>query len=136
VLSWGSGGEAWGSPGGRGTGPQMLDIPNFLDLVSQNFLIVFPYAKDGSPSPQKNLAPGTAILSDATYHRQGVRCVYVYRVCEKDSTDTDGCQSMCCGRGYTVETVVVKHHCDCKYYWCCYVKCKTCTKTVEISRCR
>ena len=50
-------GGAWGSPGGRGTGPQMLDIPNFLDLVSQNFLIVFPYAKDGSPLSTKKSSP-------------------------------------------------------------------------------
>jgi len=43
---------------------------------------------------------------------------------------------MCCGRGYTVETIQVRHRCDCKYYWCCYVKCSTCTKRVDVYRCR
>jgi wingless-type MMTV integration site family protein 11 len=58
------------------------------------------------------------------------------RVCDKESTGTGGCRSMCCGRGHRTETVQVQHRCDCKYYWCCYVKCKTCTKTVQIHRCR
>lgn len=43
---------------------------------------------------------------------------------------------MCCGRGFTVETMQVRHRCDCKYYWCCYVKCSTCTKKVDVYRCR
>jgi wingless-type MMTV integration site family protein 11 len=58
------------------------------------------------------------------------------RECQKDHPGSGGCRSMCCGRGYTVETVQVRHRCDCKYYWCCYVKCSTCTKKVDIYRCR
>lgn len=58
------------------------------------------------------------------------------RECQKDHEGSAGCKSMCCGRGFTSEIVDIQYRCDCKYYWCCYVKCKTCTKTVEISRCR
>jgi wingless-type MMTV integration site family protein 11 len=58
------------------------------------------------------------------------------RMCLKDNPGSGGCQSMCCGRGFWTQTTQVQHRCDCKYYWCCYVKCKTCTKTVDINRCR
>ncbi|KAK2141349.1 hypothetical protein LSH36_1114g00030 [Paralvinella palmiformis] len=58
------------------------------------------------------------------------------RECKKDLAGSGGCKSMCCGRGYTSEIVRVRHRCDCKYYWCCYVKCKTCTKEVEINKCK
>ena len=58
------------------------------------------------------------------------------RECEKDKHGSVGCQSMCCGRGFTSQVIEIKQRCDCKYYWCCYVKCKTCIKKVEINRCR
>nr|ADF31344.1 WNT11 [Perionyx excavatus] len=58
------------------------------------------------------------------------------RECQKDQDGSSGCKSMCCGRGFSSEIVDIQYRCDCKYYWCCYVKCKTCTKTVEVSRCR
>ncbi|ESN97651.1 hypothetical protein HELRODRAFT_85162, partial [Helobdella robusta] len=62
------------------------------------------------------------------------------RVCDVDSTGTKGCRSMCCGRGYTVEVQEVKYRlvdwCECKYHWCCYVKCRTCLKSIQVYRCR
>ncbi|XP_022250690.1 protein Wnt-11b-2-like [Limulus polyphemus] len=57
------------------------------------------------------------------------------RSCNESSTGTDGCDSMCCGRGFSTETVVKLEHCHCKYYWCCYVKCKTCRSWVQKQRC-
>ena len=59
-----------------------------------------------------------------------------FRECKKNEPGSMGCQSMCCGRGFTSQIVTQQYRCDCKYYWCCYVKCKTCTKQVEINRCR
>jgi wnt family len=58
------------------------------------------------------------------------------RVCDKEHPGPGGCQSMCCGRGFTTFRTEVQFRCDCKYYWCCYVKCKTCRKEIEINRCR
>lgn len=58
------------------------------------------------------------------------------RACNKTMQGSGGCQSMCCGRGYDSQVVEMRQRCDCKYYWCCYVKCKTCTKKVEINTCR
>jgi hypothetical protein len=43
---------------------------------------------------------------------------------------------MCCGRGFYSYTKLVRERCHCKYYWCCYVKCKTCTKNVDIHTCK
>lgn len=58
------------------------------------------------------------------------------RECLKDHAGSIGCQSMCCGRGFRTQMIDRSYRCDCKYYWCCYVKCKICTTTVEINRCR
>jgi len=58
------------------------------------------------------------------------------RECLRDHSGSAGCRSMCCGRGYTTHVMEIKQRCDCKYYWCCYVKCKTCTKKIEVNRCR
>ncbi|CAG2101164.1 unnamed protein product [Medioppia subpectinata] len=58
------------------------------------------------------------------------------RSCNKTSPGTDGCNLMCCGRGYNTHKTVVKERCNCKFHWCCYVECKTCTKTMDIHTCK
>jgi len=58
------------------------------------------------------------------------------RVCKVDSKGQDGCDMMCCGRGYNKVKTRVKERCKCKFHWCCYVECKTCTKAVELSVCK
>lgn len=30
----------------------------------------------------------------------------------------------------------VKERCQCKFHWCCYVECKTCTKSVQLTVCK
>ncbi|XP_028966498.1 protein Wnt-5b [Galendromus occidentalis] len=58
------------------------------------------------------------------------------RKCNKESNGPDGCNQMCCGRGFTTKRVKVKERCKCKFQWCCYVECKTCTKIVEMTTCK
>ncbi|KAK6196325.1 hypothetical protein SNE40_001571 [Patella caerulea] len=58
------------------------------------------------------------------------------RLCDKTSPGSGGCDVMCCGRGYDSFKMEVMERCECKYYWCCYVKCKTCVKTLNLSKCR
>ena len=58
------------------------------------------------------------------------------RICKKSSRAIDGCELLCCGRGYTTKKIVIEENCHCKFYWCCKVRCQKCKKEVEISRCR
>ncbi|XP_037085414.1 protein wingless-like [Pollicipes pollicipes] len=56
----------------------------------------------------------------------------VGRLCNDTSSGLDGCELMCCGRGYHTEIKEVLEHCECTFKWCCDVKCKVCrTKKVE-----
>nr|CAD7601096.1 unnamed protein product [Timema genevievae] len=52
--------------------------------------------------------------------------------CNASSTGYDSCEDMCCGRGHRTLSVERVERCHCKYYWCCYVKCKTCRHWVEV----
>ena len=58
------------------------------------------------------------------------------RQCNKTSQAIDGCDLMCCNRGYRTEKIIKKERCRCKFFWCCYVRCKECHKRVEVSYCK
>lgn len=55
------------------------------------------------------------------------------RVCNETSIGVDGCDLMCCSRGYRTQEVTVVERCSCTFHWCCEVKCKLCRfkKTVH-----
>lgn len=57
------------------------------------------------------------------------------RVCNVTSTGVDGCDLLCCGRGY--ETIRTQEHinCRCRFEWCCNVTCDTCIVNKTIHRC-
>ena len=56
----------------------------------------------------------------------------VGRLCNDTSSGLDGCELMCCGRGYHTQVREVLEHCECTFKWCCDVKCKVYrTKKVE-----
>lgn len=58
------------------------------------------------------------------------------RQCNATSIGVDGCDLLCCGRGYTRRMVKVKEYCRCKFQWCCDVHCDTCIKRKVIYTCR
>lgn len=58
------------------------------------------------------------------------------RLCNKSSRAIDGCELMCCGRGFQVRRKIVDERCHCKFHWCCYVKCELCKKVVDEYVCR
>ncbi|XP_046482197.1 protein Wnt-2 isoform X1 [Neodiprion pinetum] len=97
--------------GGPGHGPKR--IPKRSELV---FL---------QPSPnycEPDLAHGS-------FGTQG-------RTCNRTSRDTDGCDLMCCGRGYNTHQYTKVFQCRCKFHWCCLVKCDTCTDRIEEYTCK
>lgn len=58
------------------------------------------------------------------------------RICNKTSRGTDGCEVMCCGRGYDTTRVKQITKCECKFKWCCAVECKDCEEAVDIHTCK
>ncbi|XP_022912686.2 protein Wnt-11b-1-like [Onthophagus taurus] len=59
----------------------------------------------------------------------------VGRRCNVTSNGTDSCRQLCCGRGYRTVVEEKIERCQCKYYYCCYVKCKTCRTFTQIHEC-
>ncbi len=53
------------------------------------------------------------------------------RLCNKTSKAIDGCDLLCCGRGFKTRRKIVTERCFCKFHWCCYVKCQMCKREVE-----
>ena len=51
------------------------------------------------------------------------------------SPGIDGCELMCCMRGYTTRKIKRVERCKCKFHWCCFVKCEECYREVEVSTC-
>ncbi|KAG5675873.1 hypothetical protein PVAND_005741 [Polypedilum vanderplanki] len=57
------------------------------------------------------------------------------RRCNRNSTGSDSCSSLCCGRGYNLVKEVTNQRCNCRFHWCCYVECQTCEVVEWISIC-
>lgn len=53
------------------------------------------------------------------------------RQCNITSAGTDGCELLCCNRGYRIRQYARREKCDCKFQWCCTVKCKECIEEVK-----
>ena len=58
------------------------------------------------------------------------------RECNKGSDGMDGCNLMCCGRGYNTFKKTLIERCNCKFVWCCHVKCKTCESVKDVHVCK
>ena len=54
---------------------------------------------------------------------------------DRQCGDENSCELLCCGRGYHSKVVIVNQRCECRFKWCCYVRCKTCPITTVINRC-
>lgn len=54
----------------------------------------------------------------------------------KKIAGTEGCDLMCCGRGYNTHQYVKNTQCRCKFHWCCTVQCDTCSEITEEYTCK
>lgn len=57
------------------------------------------------------------------------------RFCNDTSIGVDGCDIMCCGRGYRTEEMIVVERCNCTFHWCCEVKCEVCRTKKTVHTC-
>ncbi|KAH9497198.1 hypothetical protein DERF_013203 [Dermatophagoides farinae] len=57
------------------------------------------------------------------------------RICNATSYGLDGCRYLCCGRGYRTIERDVDTKCNCKFVWCCQVKCDQCRTRMIEHRC-
>jgi len=83
---------------------------------------------DQSPDYCEADVPGTGVVTGAAGTRG--------RQCDRTSTATDGCGSLCCGRGYNTFRSRVTERCNCRFQWCCYVQCQTCRRTDNVYSCK
>uniref|UniRef100_A0A803JEK6 Protein Wnt n=1 Tax=Xenopus tropicalis TaxID=8364 RepID=A0A803JEK6_XENTR len=54
------------------------------------------------------------------------------RTCLRENT----CDSLCCGRGYNIQTRMVTFSCHCQVHWCCHVECQKCVQQQETYTCK
>lgn len=77
-----------------------------------------------------DLSP-TYCTKQAGYYSSGT----VARQCNASTFGPGSCQHLCCGRGYKTEQRTIVTNCQCKFHWCCDVKCETCNKRVDVYIC-
>ncbi|XP_058047019.1 protein Wnt-16 isoform X1 [Ahaetulla prasina] len=58
------------------------------------------------------------------------------RECNRTSVGPDGCNLLCCGRGYNTQVVRHVERCECKFVWCCYVHCRRCETVTDVHTCK
>ena len=59
------------------------------------------------------------------------------RVCERTGDSLKRCEKLCTSCGLRVQTKITVRHtkCNCKFVWCCHVKCEKCTEEVTTVTC-
>lgn len=57
------------------------------------------------------------------------------RECNSDSLGSDGCDQLCCGRGFRTEKRTILKNCKCSFKWCCEVSCSLCAEQVNVDLC-
>lgn len=57
------------------------------------------------------------------------------RICSEDRHAANSCETLCCGRGYKTDRREEKYTCECEFQFCCILKCNTCSRRKDISKC-
>jgi hypothetical protein len=60
----------------------------------------------------------------------------VGRTCNRTSNSRDDCTTICCGRPYKTSMLVEIENCNCRFEWCCKIKCDRCKQIRVVDTCR
>ncbi|XP_055680175.1 protein Wnt-2 isoform X2 [Lutzomyia longipalpis] len=58
------------------------------------------------------------------------------RHCNRTARGIEGCDLLCCGRGYNTHQINRTWQCRCKFQWCCHVQCDICHEHYEEYTCK
>ncbi|XP_039749130.1 protein Wnt-7b-like isoform X3 [Pararge aegeria] len=58
------------------------------------------------------------------------------RHCNRTSRGEEGCETLCCGRGYNTVRTEEETKCNCRFHWCCRVSCDKCITRNELHVCK
>ncbi|XP_055697682.1 protein Wnt-2 isoform X1 [Phlebotomus papatasi] len=58
------------------------------------------------------------------------------RHCNRTARGIEGCDLLCCGRGYNTHQINRTWQCRCKFQWCCHVQCDICHEHFEEYTCK
>ncbi|XP_059611039.1 protein Wnt-2 isoform X1 [Phlebotomus argentipes] len=58
------------------------------------------------------------------------------RRCNRTARGIEGCDLLCCGRGYNTHQINRTWQCRCKFQWCCHVQCDICHEHFEEYTCK
>ncbi|XP_045762479.1 protein Wnt-7b-like isoform X2 [Maniola jurtina] len=58
------------------------------------------------------------------------------RHCNRTSRGEEGCETLCCGRGYNTVRTEEETKCNCRFHWCCRVSCDKCITRTELHVCK
>lgn len=57
------------------------------------------------------------------------------RQCFTNTTTSESCSNLCCGRGFVTHEFTKTEKCNCTYHHCCYVECNTCVLKSSVHHC-
>ncbi|XP_028397730.1 protein Wnt-5-like [Dendronephthya gigantea] len=58
------------------------------------------------------------------------------RQCNPRTSGAGSCRHLCCRPGHNTQNITKEKECNCKFVWCCDVKCQKCRERVQVHTCR
>ena len=110
-----------GRPKRDGNGHKLVTVPN-AEVPEKTDLIYLLDSPNYCSNDFRTGSLGT----------KGRQC----NACNSTSGSPSNCEHMCCGRGYVRHEIIENKDCNCKFNFCCEVKCDKCPRKVVVHRCK